>query len=149
MAYTERFTERNAVLEQSLVPLLRANGTYTTAYVSGMDYHRYLIDIYVGALAAGATLDAQVYQATTTAGAGAKVITGKAITQLTQAGGDTNCGHVFIEVRGEELDTNGNFDCLGVTLVGGVGNTTWGVTIYGIEPRHAPASVTALQEVVD
>ena len=100
MSYTNQVTEVMAVLEQSLVPLLRANATYTTSYVSVANYHRVLFDIFVGALAASSTLDAQVHQAVNTAGGGTpKHVTGKAITQLTQAGGDTNCGHVFIELR--------------------------------------------------
>src|SRR5688572_9141266 len=43
-----------------------------------------------GALGSGTTLDGKLQQATSSAGAGAKDITGRAITQLTQAGTDAN-----------------------------------------------------------
>lgn len=146
MAYTNLVTELTLPLEQSLVPLARGAGTYTTAYVSVADNHRALFDIYVGAIAQGTTINAQVHQATTVAGAGAKHVTGKAITQLTVA--DTNCGHVFIEVQTEELDVDGNFDCVALEIVTAVGNSTWGVTIWGAEPRYGAMSTAAIQEIV-
>lgn len=44
----------------------------------------------VGAIASTGTVDAKLQQATSDAGAGAKDVTGKAITQLTEAGTDSN-----------------------------------------------------------
>lgn len=147
MSYTERFTEKIETLEQSLVPLTRGANTYITAYVSLTNHPRAIFDLYVGAIAQGATINAQVYQATTVAGAGAKIVLGKAITQLTVA--DTNCGHVYIELRTEELDVPGLFDCVALQVVVAGGNTTWGVTILGdADPRYQPVSTAILQEIV-
>ena len=59
------------------------------------------------------------------------------------------CHFSAIVVRyGASGDGSGGFDCVKLEVVGGVGNTTFGVTIWGCEPRFAPVPTTTLQEIV-
>lgn len=121
-AYTANFTEVHELLDASwLVPANKVPAAYTTGYVSLANHQRAIYILLTGVMAQGATLNLQLWQATDTAGAGAKVIAGKAITALTQAGGDANDA-VCIEVRTEELDVDGGFDCIAGILTVAVGN---------------------------
>ena len=147
--YTERFTETAALL-YNLAPISVTNGAIAyTSYVSLANYHRAAIVIHTGVMQSGSTVDAVVYQATTTAGAGSKVLTAtKAITQLTQAGTDSN-KDVCIEIRTEELDVAGGFDCIALGYTVGTAASILSIEIYGLVPRYAPVATTAWDEIVD
>lgn len=146
MAYTERFTEVHYPLDADYADSF-AIGTHTSAYVSLANYHRAVFVLNVGDIAAGGGLDVQLLQATTTAGAGAKAITGKSITRLTQAGGDGD-DLVAIELQTEELDVDGGFDCVAMELTVISATIELSYIIYGIVPRFPPTGTTNWQEVV-
>lgn len=141
MTYTARWTELNAVLER--MEPGGYNGPYTTAYVSLRDYQRVVFLIECGTL--GGAVDAQVYQATDTAGTGAKVVAGKAITQLTAT--DDNA-LVAIEVRTEELDVDGAFDCVAI-LITPQGMNYMSCLVIGYATNYAAVPTTAFDEIVD
>jgi len=147
--YTERFTE-TACLLYNLAPISVANGAEAfTSYVSLANYHRAAILIHTGVMASGSTLDAVVHQATDTSGSSPKHLTSsKAITQLTQAGSDSN-KDVAIEIRTEELDVAGGFDCIALGYTVGTAATLLSIEIYGLVPRYAPVATTAYDEIVD
>ena len=147
--FTERFTETAALL-YNLAPVSVSNGAEAfTSYVSLANYHRAVIVIHTGVMASGSTLDAVVHQATDTSGTSAKHLTAsKAITQLTQAGSDSN-KDVAIEVRTEELDVAGGFDCIALGYTVGTAATLLSIEIYGLVPRYAAVSTTAWDEIVD
>ena len=145
--YTERFSEVHYPLAVDHADSLGAGTTYT-AYVSLQNYHRAVAVIDVGDMAGTATFIVQVMQATSIVGAGAKVIAGKAITIMTQAGGDGNeirC----IEVKAEELDVDGGFDCIALRFIYAAAATEFSAILYGIEPRYAPVPTTNWAEIVD
>lgn len=146
--YTEKFIEVHEPL-YVLHPISVTNGAAVyTSYVSLANYHRAFILINVGVMQGGGTLDAVVYQATTTGGAGFKVLSPtKAITQLTQAGADSN-SIVGIEVRTEELDVTAGFDCIALQYTVGTAAMIMSIEIWGCVPRFAPAPVTDWNEVV-
>lgn len=146
MPYTEKFSEVHYPLDSDYADSF-AIGTHTSAYVSLANYHRAAIYINVGEIAAGGGLDARVLQATTTAGAGAKVITGKSITRLTQAGGDGD-DIICIEIRTEELDVTNAFDCIALELTVISAAAEIAYTIFGIVPRFPPTGITNWTEVV-
>ncbi len=148
MEYTRRFTEEFQFATGLLPTAARAPGTFDTAWLSMRDFHRAVAILRVGTIAAAGTVDFSIRQATDTAGAGAKAITGKAITVLTQAGGDGDDTCV-IEVRTEELDVNNAFDCISGRLVLAVGTAYTDVLILRGVTRFAAVSTTALTEVVD
>ena len=60
--------------------------TVTTAWLAMEEYAHFLAVVMAGTLGVSATLDAKLEQARDSSGSGVKDITGKAITQLTQAG---------------------------------------------------------------
>ncbi len=147
MSYTQRFTEVNYPLDQ-LPPEDFGPGTNNGAWVSLRDYHRAVALLHVGVITATGTVDFSLEQAQDAAGTGAKAITGKAITQLTQAGGDGD-QIVAIELRTEELDVNGGFEYVRAVLVTGTAAALVSNILLGIVPRFPPVPVTNWSEVVD
>jgi len=146
--FTEKFTEVHEPL-YVLHPVSVTNGAIAyTSYVSLANYHRAFILLNIGVMQSGGTIDAVVYQATTTGGAGSKVLTPtKAIAQLTQAGSDSG-SIVGIEIRTEELDVTGGFDCIALGYTVGTAASIMSIEIWGCVPRYAPAPVTDWNEVV-
>jgi len=144
--YTSRVSERMYPLAIEYADSHNA-GTLNGTWVSLRDYHRAWLVLNVGDMAAGATLDAGLQQATTTAGAGAKAITGKTITQLTQAGGDGD-DLVCIELQTEELDVSNNFDCVRFYVTVANAAVEYGAVLYGLMSRFDPVAITNWQEIV-
>lgn len=145
--YTARFTEMHALLDK-LDPDSYAAAEYNTGYNSLQQYHRAVVMLMVGDMQAGATVDLDIEQATDTSGTSAKAITGKSITQLTQAGSDSD-KVVFVEIRTEELDVDNAFDCINAELTVGTNSVEAALVIFGCEPRYPPVPTTNMEEVVD
>ena len=101
-----RTWHENILVKQVKSPGDLASETIPAAYIDMSDYERIVFEIKVGTLAADSTIDAQVAQATSGAGAGTKDIAGALITQLVDADDDTL---VTIEVRDTALDVEGGF----------------------------------------
>lgn len=144
--YTARLSEMMYPLAAAYAGSV-AIGTHTSAYVSLRDYHRAWAVLNVGDMAATATLNVSLLQATTVAGAGSKAITGKAITQLTQAGGDSD-SLICIELQTEELDVDGGFDCIAMQAVVGTAAVELSYALYGCVPRFPPVPITNWTEIV-
>ena len=146
-AYTHRFTEVHEI-EDYLVPAVKANAVYTTAYVSLANHQRVFYILITGTMVTNATVDLQIWQATDAEGTGAKVIAGKAITQLTEADGDGDdiCG---IEVRTEELDVDGDFSYVAAILTIGTANCAATLLpLYGCS-NYTPVPVANWTEIID
>ena len=150
MQYTQRFTE-NYQLAGARIPMTATAGqTWTIAgnYVSMANHQRAVFLLGTGAMGAGATLDFQVWQATDAAGANAKIVAGKAIMQLTQAGGDASDA-LAIELRTEELDVDGGFAYIQGIFTIGVGDVTLtGMLLLG-GTNQAPVPIGNWTEIVD
>lgn len=140
-SYTERFTEVNELLGR--LPPLTYNGGVSTPWMAVNDFHRVIVIVGAGTLTG--TLDVSVSQATNIAGAGAKVIAGKAITQLAATADEAICG---IELRTEELDVDNGFDCIRVNTASSAVNV-FEVIVFGLIPRYAEVGVTEWDEVID
>lgn len=93
----------------------------------------------VGAMTASGTLDMKLRQAKDASGTAAKDIPGKAIVQVTQAGGGSNKVYA-IEVRGIELDTENGFSHVSVQLTPAVAASIVGVLVLGAAARHEPVA---------
>lgn len=134
-----KFYEVNGILAKR-DPVSVAASTVLTAYVTVANFHSIVALLQTGTLGASATIDAKLRQATDSSGTGVKDITGKAITQLTQAGTDMSNSIVSIECRAEDLDAaNGfGFVCLSVTV--GTAASVFGALLMGRNPRYFPAS---------
>ena len=139
--YTARFSELAYPLVAQYSDSFGA-GDHDTAYVSLQDYHRAVALINVGDMVQGATLDALLFQATDTAGTSGKAITGKAITQLTQAGGDSDTLLCI------ELDVDGGFDCIMLRLTVTDAAVEYSAWVFGLSPRYPPVPTTNWEEIV-
>jgi hypothetical protein len=146
VSYTAEFSEEFVPLVDEHADSI-AIGTHYSAYVSLRDYHRAVLVLNVGEMQASATLDVCLYQATDVLGTGAKAITAKAITQLTQAGGDGD-NLICIELRTAELDVNGGFDCVAVQDIVADAAVELAWTLFGFVSRYAPVPQTTWDEVV-
>lgn len=126
-----------------------AAGTYSTAPTrfSMENSHKCLVILTVGDMAATSTLDMAVLESQDAAGTGEKLIAGKAITQLTAAGGDEH-DVCFINIRTEEMDANGGFTHLRVRVRVGTAAVCFSVVVLGDIPRAAPVSVTRATEII-
>ncbi len=144
--YTQRFSEGFAPLASEFADSL-ALGTVDSAWVSMAEYHRAVLVINVGDMAGGSTLDISLREATDAAGTGAGAIAGKAITQLTQAGGDGD-DLLCIELRSEEMDAANNYDFISVRRVIAAANVELGWTLFGMISRHKPVPTTNWAEIV-
>ena len=146
-AYTRRFTEICQLPGHAIDTW--AIGVHTVQnYVNLANHQRAVVLLFTGEMAQGATLDLSLLQATDAAGTGAKAIAGKAITQLTQAGGDAN-DRVCIELRTEELDVDNGFCFVGATMTIAGGTVEACVTGFLIASNYVPVSVAVWTEIVD
>ena len=146
-AYTNRFTEVHR-LAGYLPPQSLGVGVHTYAYYNAANYQRGILLLLVGTMGGGATLDCQIWQATDALGANAKIVAGKAITQLSAAAGDGNDA-VAIELRTEELDVNGGFCYVSaIVTVGGAAVNAAVAALAGCA-NYVPVPVAAWTEIVD
>lgn len=125
-----------------------AAGTYTSDWVHMGLFDSMLAVVLAGDLGVGATLDAKLQQATDSAGTGAKDITGKAITQLTQAGTDSD-KQALINCRSEELDVAGGFDYVRLSMTVATAASDCGAVVLGFDARYGPATdLDSVDEIV-
>jgi hypothetical protein len=119
-------------------PVSQGVGSVSTGWVPASYFGRFFAVIQTGVLGAGATLDAKLQQATSAAGAGAKDVTGKAITQIVKASGDNK--QAMINLRPDELDMNGGFTHIRLTLTVGAAASLVGAQLLGYAAKQLPAS---------
>jgi len=144
--YTQRFSESWEVIDYYLGAAVAAATEVNTGYnVCGL-YNRIVVRIHPVAL--NDALDVDCEQATTAAGAGAKTLDAGA-KDVTIATTDTL--PTEIEIRPEEFDVTGLFDCLNIEIT--TANTQGGTNYFVVEilgsPRYMPAATTYVQEVND
>lgn len=123
-----------------------AASTYTTGWISMVDYQSIMAVVMAGDLGASATLDAKLQQATDGSGTGAKDIAGKAITQLTQAGSDSN-KQAIINCRADELDVNNGFTHVRLSMTIGTATSDAGAIVLGFDRRYGDADAGDLATV--
>lgn len=134
----------------SIDPDAYAASTVTTGWIAAKNYQAFMAVVQAGDLGASATLDAKLQQASDGSGTGAKDITGKAITQLTQAGTDSN-KQAIINLRGDELDLDNGFTHFRLSMTVAVATSDCGGIVLGVFPARGPATSvddTAVDEVV-
>ena len=123
-------------------------GTVSTIYVKASDFHQLLAIVQAGDLGASATVDAKLRQATDSSGTGVKDITGATITQLTQAGTDSD-KIVLINLDPNKLDVEGGFDYVKLDITVAVAASEIAGLLLGFEPRYGVAAhIAAVDEVL-
>ena len=151
MSYTERFSEVHYPLVAVVPAVYSPAAAVTSAYVSLANYHRAVLVVHCGAIAATGTLDISIRQASSSAGAGVKGIPTtagqtKLATQLTGADDDSI---VIIELRTEELDIANGFEHVAITYDVDTDTAAFSAILYGCEPRFKPVATTNWAEIVD
>jgi hypothetical protein len=118
-----------------------ANGaaTYTTDWISMSDFQSLMGVVMAGTLGASATLDAKFEQASDSSGTGAKDVTSAAITQLTQAGTDSD-KQAVINLNAEDLDLANEFTHARLSMTVGTATSDCSAIVLGLDARYAPAS---------
>jgi hypothetical protein len=122
---------------------------HTSDYVDASEFNSLLAIVAAGTLGASATFDAKLVQATDSSGTGSKDITGKSITQLTQAGTDESDRQALINVSQDELDLDNGFTHVALTITVGTASSDGGGVILGISPRNGPANLNDLASVAE
>lgn len=123
-----------------------AAGTVTTSWIAASAFASFLAIVQAGDLGTSATLDAKLEQASDGSGTGAKDITGKAITQLTQAGTDSN-KQALINLRPEELDLANGFTHFRLSMTVATAACDAGAIVLGFDARFGPANERDLASV--
>jgi hypothetical protein len=113
--------------------------TYTTGWVDMAKFGALLAVVMAGTLGASATLDAKFEQASDNAGTGAKDVTGKAITQLTQAGTDSD-KQALINLFADDLDINNGFTHARLSMTVATATSDCGAVLLGLYPVKGDAS---------
>lgn len=125
-----------------------AADTYTTGWISMVDYRQIQAIVMAGDLGASATLDAKLEQAQDGSGTGAKDVAGKAITQLTQAGTDSN-KQAVINCRDDELDVDNDFTHVRLSLTVGTATSDAGAIVLATGARYGVgADLASVDEIV-
>lgn len=101
----QRLTEELALVS-TLDPVSQGAATVTSDVVDMRVFRRIIFILSVGAMTASSTVDMVIKGDSASGGSFTTTVTGKAITQLTQAGTDAN-KQVIIEVTAEELAAQG------------------------------------------
>ena len=103
-----RPTDRSAILAV-IDPDVTTASTVVSGWLSMALWNQIKCTVLAGTLGTNATVDAKIQEATDASGTGAKDITGKAITQMTQAGTDQSDTQAIINLEADELDAANGF----------------------------------------
>jgi hypothetical protein len=143
---TTRPTDKIALVG-AIDPDAQGTGDVSTGWVSAANFNTFMAVVMAGTLGASATLDAKIEQATDDSGTGAKDVTGKAITQLVKASNDDD--QAIIEFCGEDMDVDGGFTHVRLTMSVGTAASDVAGLLFGIDARFGPASDNDADTVVE
>jgi hypothetical protein len=142
-------TEKLAVVA-AIDPDAYGTGTQGTDWADMEKFGQVMFVVMAGALGSSATLDFKVQEATDSSGTGAQDISGKSITQLTDAGTDSD-KQAIVNVIAEELDRADGYRYVRGLLTVGTATSDAGVLVLAGDPRFLPASdfdLASVDEIV-
>lgn len=121
--------------------------TYVSDWVDMQDWPGGIMAVVMaGDLGASGTIDARLRQATDSSGTGAKDITGKMMTQFTQASTDSD-KQAVITLLADQMDVAGGFRFAALSMVVAVATSDCGAIILGMNPSYGPATDVDLASV--
>lgn len=120
-------------------PDVTTASTVTTGWIAAKDFLTFMAIVMAGTLGSSATLDAKIEQASDGSGTGAKDVDGKAITQLTQAGTDSD-KQAIINLRADDLDVANGFTHFRLSMTVGTATSDAGAIVLGLDPVYGNAS---------
>ncbi|MFD1951875.1 hypothetical protein ACFSGX_13965 [Sphingomonas arantia] len=144
MYHNLNLSSRVAVLG-GISPRAAAVGTVSTPWMDMQMLFTAMAILSIGAFGAGATVDAQIEQATDANGANAKPIPGSQITQLLAAGG--NDRQAQIDLRQEDFDRNAGFRFFRLTVTVGGAATQLAASLIGADFRAGSGTRNAATTV--
>ena len=115
--------------------------TVNGAWVSLADFTEAAAILLIGAMGTAATLDAKLQQAQDASGTGAKDVTGSAITQQIQAGGDGD-EIITLPLRATQLDIANAFTHCRLQVTTAVANVDYGAVLVRAGAGHRPQTNT-------
>jgi len=142
-----RLSERLAVVA-TIDPDAYGTGTQESDVIDMKNRNRVLFIVQAGTLGSSATLDFQVHGCATSNGTYA-LITGKAITQLTEAGTDSD-KQAMVEVTAEEVAAAGYRYIKGLLVVGTATSDAGAIALAG-DLAYYPAAdydLASMDEIV-
>jgi hypothetical protein len=113
----------------------------TSGWIDATVFHNYMAVIATGVIAASGTVDAKIQQATDSSGTGAKDVTGKAITQLTQAASGSS-KQALINLKQEDLDIANGFKFFQLSVTPATAAALIMAAVFGFDARYGAASDT-------
>ena len=144
MSYNRGLREQLAVVSCT-DPDAYAAGTITGDIVDMQKYRRVLYVLMTGDMVSTCTADLTIYGSAASNMSSPGAITGKTITQLTQAGSDDN-KQVIVEVTAEDVAAAG-YRYIRDSLVLGTAGSDAGVVALGFLAHYSPASEFDLASV--
>lgn len=138
----------SVVVAATIDPDVLTAAAYTSDWVDMATFERIQAIAMAGTLGSSATFDAKLQQATDSSGTGAKDISGKSITQLTQASPDDSDKQAVIDCEGNELDVANSFTHVALVITVGTATSDGGGLIIG-ESKHKPATDHDLASVAE
>jgi len=129
-------------------PDANAAGALTSDYCDLGQFGSAMAVVLAGAFGTSGTLDAKLVQATDSSGTGVKDIAGKAITQLTDGGSDSD-KQAIINVFSEDLDTANGFNHVALVLTTATATGDSAGILFGCDPRYSEgADLASVDEIV-
>jgi len=138
-------SEKVAILA-TIDPDVTVASTVTSDWCDMSQFAQLMAIVMAGTLGSSATLDAKLEQASDGSGTGAKDITGKAITQLTDGGTDSD-KQAIINVNASELDVANRFTHVRLSMTVATATSDVAGIVLGLRPAVAPASDNDLASV--
>jgi len=130
-----RFSERNTLMA-TIGPVSQGVGTVNSGWVQVSGTDQIVALLSVGVFGALATVDAKFQQATSSGGAGAKDVTGKAIVQMLAAGGNNR--QAIVEVRETDMDVNNGFTFVQFSITVAAAATLVAADVIAALPTYKP-----------
>lgn len=140
-----------AAIVGNIDPDAYANSTVTTnEYIPIKNFRRYMAIIQAGDIVSTGTIDAKLITYTNGSGSNPADVPGSAITQLTQAGTDSN-KQVVINFDPSKL-AGGTMTHFRLSVTMGTAGADLGAIVLGFDPIYRPASdndVSTVDEIVN
>lgn len=130
----------------AVIAPISASAVQNSGWFDVTNFHNFLATIQLGVLGASATVDAKLQQATSSGGAGAKDVTGKAITQFTKVATDDG-KTALINLKHEDLDIANGFKWVQLSITPAVAACLIGGAVCGFDPRYGFATDSDLATV--
>jgi hypothetical protein len=126
---------------------LSATTVQSTGWFNMSLYENALAILDLGVIATNGTVDAKFQQATDSNGTGVKDITGKSVTQLTQAGTNSN-NQALINLSAPDMDTNGGFNWARLTITPATAAALIQAIVLGFDAKFPVVHPATVVQVV-